>query len=208
MNPPGLIAWESRLTRLSVTLLALAAVYGIAVGAIVTMYYDVIPQMGALEDRLAAGQLVLYLLAVFAGLSHLPLVWANIQHRLWTAAALRAVVAIGPSVVFLGADGLIAHWLWWFPISETDRFHMLHHSLFAGAPLALGFGLVVQRWWRPALLGGTPSLSRKAWLFSALVLTLIVLGMGVLSGLMSPVMAGVTALAVLGALPILWRMAG
>ena len=64
MNTTSLITWEDRLTRLSLALLITATVYGIVAGASVTMYYDVVPNMAALEDSLGAVQGRLFLLAL------------------------------------------------------------------------------------------------------------------------------------------------
>ena len=47
MNPSSIITWEDRLTRLSFVLLLLATAYGIVVGAAISMYYDVTPNMGS-----------------------------------------------------------------------------------------------------------------------------------------------------------------
>lgn len=84
MNPSSIITWEDRLTRLSLTLLVLATAYGIVGGATVSMYYDIVPNMGSLEDNLAPVQLVLYLLAIIVSLSHLPLAVSDVRHKLWT----------------------------------------------------------------------------------------------------------------------------
>ena len=208
MNTTSLITWEDRLTRLSLALLITATVYGIVAGASVTMYYDVVPNMAALEDSLGAVQGRLFLLAFVVGLFHLPLALADSAQKRWAQAAIRATVFIGPLILFVGTDGLISHWLWWSPINETDRFHILHHSLFAGAPLTLGFWIVVQRWWQPAMLGVAPLLSRRSWLVSGVVLTPIVVGMGLLMGVFSPVFAGAITLVGLVAFPVLWRWAG
>ena len=128
MNPSSNIAWEDRLVRLSLALLLLATAYGIVAGASISMYYDVTPNMGSLEDNLASAQIILYLLAVITSLSHLPMAIWDATRKLWRPASMRALVVIGQLIIFLGAEGLILHFLWWAPISETDRFHMLHHS--------------------------------------------------------------------------------
>jgi len=208
MNPSSIITWEDRLTRLSLVLLLLATAYGIVVGATISMYYDITPNMGTLEDNLAPIQLVLYLLAIIVSLSHLPLAVSDIKHKLWKQASIRAVVFIGPLIIFLGTEGLISHFLWWLPISETDRFHMLHHAVVAGAPLTLGYWLVLRWWWRPATLSAAPSISRRAWLVSGIVLVMVTMAAGIMAGFVSPIVFGVTAIIGLLALLVIWRVAG
>ena len=141
VNTSNSMVWEDRLTRLALVLLLAATAYGIVAGATITMYYDLTPNMGALEDRLSSVQATLYLFAIFVSFFHLPMAFLDIRHNLWRQAAIRAVVLIGPLFIFLGTDGLISHLLWWLPISETDRFHMLHHSTFAGPPCYWATGL-------------------------------------------------------------------
>ena len=119
MNPSSIITWEDRLTRLSFLLLLLATAYGIVVGAAISMYYDLTPNMGSVEDSLASIQILLYMLAVIASLPHLLLAARDVTHQQWKEAAMRMMAFVGPLIVFLGADGLIAHFLWWSPISET-----------------------------------------------------------------------------------------
>jgi hypothetical protein len=208
MNPSSLIIWEDRLTRLSLVLLWLATAYGIVVGAAISMYYDLTPNMGTLEDNLAPIQPILYLLAVIVSLFHLPLAVSDVKHNLWKQASIRAVVFIGPLIIFLGTEGLISHFLWWLPISETDRFHMLHHSVIAGAPLTLGYWLVLHWWWRPATLSAALSISRRAWLVSGIVLVMVIMVIGILIGGVSPIIFGVTAIIGLLALLVIWRLAG
>lgn len=109
MNTSSSLVREDRLTCFSLALLIGATLYGVFAGAIVTMYYDVVPNMGALEDSLGAPLLSLYLLAAFISLTHLPLAVTDIRYSLWKQAFIRMGAFIGPLVVFLGADGLIAH---------------------------------------------------------------------------------------------------
>jgi len=208
MTPSSIIIWEDRLTRLSLVLLLLATAYGIVAGAAITMYYDITPDMGSLEDNLTLVQLVLFLLASIVSLSHLPMAVEDVTRKMWRQAAMRAVVFIGPLFVFLGTEGLISHLLWWAPISETGRFHMLHHTVVAGAPLTLCYGLVLRWGWRPATLSPAPSLSRRSWLVSGIVLVWVMMAIGILAGLVSPLVFGVTAISGLVALPVIWRVAG
>ena len=202
------VHWEDRLTRLSLALLLLATIYGIVAGAVVTMYYDVTPNMGSIEDTLATVQADLYLLAGLISLAHLPIALGDVRGQLWQQAAIRAVVSFGPVMVFLGTDGLVAHSLWWQPISDTDRFHMLHHSVFAGLPLLLGYWLVVRRWWRPATFSSAPALSRRSWLVSGIALLLVIMAVGIMTGLVPQLIFGVTTIIGLLALPVIWRVAG
>lgn len=210
MNPSTLLTWEDRLTRLSFALLFGATVYGIVVGAIVTMYYDLTPNMGALEDNLGMPQLILYLLAVLISFIHLPFALLDIQQALWQQAAIRIISGLGPLIIFLGTDGLIAHFLWWSPLSDTDRFHILHHTVFASLPLTFGYGLALRWLWRPATF--TPpargSVSLRVWFISGIGVAWFVMGVGLLMGLVSPVILGVSVMGGLVALPIIWRMAG
>ena len=208
MNPSNIITWEDRLTRLSLVLLLLATVYGIVAGAVISMYYDIIPNMRSLVDNLAPVQLILYLLAVIVSFSHLPLAVSDARHKLWTQASIRALLFIGPLMVFLGTEGLISHYLWWFAVSETDRIHMLHHTVFASAPLTLGYWLVVRWWWRPAALSSAQSISPRVWLVSGIVLVMVMMAVGILAGLVSPIVSGVTAIIGLLALLVIWRVAG
>jgi len=185
----------------------LATAYGIVVGATITMYYDLTPNMGALEDKLSSIQLILYLLAIIVSLFHLPLAVSDVKHNLWKQASLRAVVFSGPLIIFLGTEGLISHFLWWLPISETDRFHMLHHAVVAGAPLTLGYWLVLRWWWRPATLSA-PSISRRASLVSGIVLVMVIMVMSIPLAGLSPIAVGLTAIIGLLALLVIWRVAG
>jgi hypothetical protein len=208
MKPSTIITWEDRLTRLSFALLLLATAYGIVVGAAISMYYDVTPNMGSLEDKLASIQLVLYLLAVIVSLSHLPLLGWDLKNRSWKQAAIRGLVFIGPLIIFLGTEGLISHFLWWAPTSETDRFHMLHHAVVAGVPLTLGYWVVLRRWWRPATISTPPSLSRRSWLLSGIVFAMVMVPVGIMAGLVSPIIFAVTEIIGLFALVVVWRVAG
>lgn len=205
MNPSTLLAWENRLTRLALVLLIGATVYGAVAGAIVTMYYDLTPNMGVIEDNLGQPQLSLYLLAVLISFVHLPLALSDIKHALWQQAAIRIVGGLGPLVVFLGTDGLIAHFLWWSPLSDTDRFHILHHTVFAGLPLMVVYWLVMRWLWRPAAFILPATFSPWLWLISGIVLAWVVLGVGVLIGLVSPIVFGTALLLGLIAMPIIWR---
>lgn len=208
MKPWALIGWEDRLTRLSFALLGLAVAYGVIVGAWITMYYDVVPNMGSLEDRLGSFPAIAYLVATVAGMFHVPFLVADITHKRSRQAFLRGALAAGPLVVFLGAEGLISHYLWWAPISDTDRFHMLHHSLVAGVPLTAAYGLLISKWWRPANLAGPSTPTRRAWMVSGIVLYFGAILVGILMGMVS--LSAVVVFALLGiiGLAVLWRGPG
>jgi len=208
MNPSSIITWEDRLTRLSLILLLLATAYGIVVGAVISMYYDITPNIGTLQDNLTPVQLILYLLAVIVSFSHLPLAVSDATHKFWTQASIRALLFIAPLIVFLGTEGLISHYLWWFAVSEPNRIHMLHHTVFASAPLTLGYWLVVRWWWRPAALSSAQSISPGVWLVSGTVLVMVMMTISIFAGLVSPIIFGVTAIIGLLALLVIWRMAG
>lgn len=167
-----IIHWEDKLTHLSSLLLLIGTAYGITAGAVVTMYYGIVPDMASLEDKLGVPLFGLYLLSIAAGLIHLPFAVSDVVGRRWKLASMRAIALAGPLIVFLGADGLLAHFLWWGPLSDTDRFHLLHHSVFAGMPLAFGYWLALRWQWRPALLTETPPLSRTVAVVSGIVLLL------------------------------------
>lgn len=203
-----LLTWENRLTWLALMLLVGATVYGVFVGAIVTLYYEWVPNMGAVDDTLGSVLFIPYLLASLISLVHLPLALADARYALWKQAALRLVAGLGPVSVFLGTDGLISHWLWWSPLSDTDRYHLLHHSLFAGVPLTLGYGVVLGWGWRPAAFKPTAAPSRRVWLVSGVMLLWLMMGLGIFTGLVTPRLAGLAVLLGLFAVILLWRMAG
>ncbi len=193
MQPSSVVTWEDRLTRFSFALLLLAIVYGVFVGAMITMYYDIVPDMGSLEDDLGAIPLLLFFVAVLVGLSHLLFVAHDIKHKLWKQASMRLLVSFGPLLIFLGTEGFVAHLVWWDPISETDRFHMLHHNLLTGVPLLLAYWLLLRWWWRPASLSGQLEFSRGIWLAGATVFALIIMALGITFGLVPPIVFAVTA---------------
>jgi hypothetical protein len=85
---------------------------------------------------------------------------------------------------------------------------MLHHTVFASAPLTLGYWLVVRWWWRPAALSSAQSISPGVWLVSGTVLVMVMMTIGIFAGLVSPIIFGVTAIMGLLALLVIWRMAG
>ncbi|HJS29751.1 MAG TPA: hypothetical protein VJ768_09025 [Anaerolineales bacterium] len=200
------ILWENRLTRLAFVLLALGVVYGIVAGAAVTMYYDLTPDMGRREDSLGSVQQILFLLAVLIGFTHLPFAVWDLMHGLWRQASMRALVIFGPIVVFLGTEGLISHYLWWGPISDTDRYHLLHHTVIAGLPLLLCYWLALRFWWQPEAILAGPSPSRRILLVSGLALIWIAMAFGIVAGMVTP--PAFVAAIILGliAIPVIWLM--
>ena len=199
-----LIAWEDRLTRLVAAMLLAAGAYGLVAGAHVAMYYDVVPNMGAREDTLGVPAGLLYVTALVLSLAHLPLAAWDARHSRWRAAAMRAFVFMGPVVVILGTEGLISHYLWWLPISTTDRFHLLHHSLVAGVPLALAYGLALRWAWRPAVLSAPAAVPARGLLASAIGCLMVISPLGILFGF--PSLTVIAAIELLGLLVLvaLW----
>jgi hypothetical protein len=181
MNPIKLYQIENRLVRQSLVLLALAVVYGTAAGAVVTMYYEVVPNMGAIEDRLGSVQAVLYVLAVGSGLIHLPRALQQLKNKSWRQAIIQAGLVLGPAFIFVGSDGLVSHLLWWGPISDTDRYHILHHSLFGGVSLTLLYGLALRRWWAPTSASDGP-VSRIFLVIGAAFAIIFSMAIGILFG--------------------------
>jgi len=195
------ITWETRLTRLVASLLVAASAYGVLAGAHVTMYYDLVPTMGAREDTLGGPVGLGYLAAVLLSLAHLPLAAWDARAGRWRAAAVRVFAFLGPLVVVLGAEGLIAHFVWWAAISETDRYHLLHHSLTTGLPLAVVYALVMRRVWRPAALSAPAFVPVRALLASVTACAMLVLPIGILFGFPSlPTIATLEAAGVLALL--------
>ncbi len=122
MSSSDMITTENRLTRSALALLILAVGYGIAAGAVVAMYYDIVPNLGSKEDLLGVLQFAAFGLAIILSLPHVILAAWNITQRMWRQAVVRAVVGFGPLLVFLGTDGLLAHSLWWNPIMTRIGF--------------------------------------------------------------------------------------
>lgn len=179
-KPSTLIALENKLVHQSYIFLALATLYGIAAGAFVTMYYDVVPNMPSLEDRIGSILGMFYLLAVGTTPIHLPLAFWYAIRKMWADVWMRVIVILGPFIVVLGTDGLISHSLWWAPLSDTDRFHIFHHTLVAGVPLTILYWLAL-RAWHPSQMYEMPNL-KKPIIASCGIILFIILGMGILFG--------------------------
>jgi len=199
-----MLIWETRLTRFVALLLVAAALYGVFAGAHVTMYYNLVPNMGARTDTLGAPLGLAFLAAVMLSLAHLPLAAWDARGGRRRAAALRLFAFMGPLVVVLGAEGLVAHFLWWGGISDTDRYHLLHHSLTTALPLSVAYALVMRRAWQPAILTAPAHVSVRAVLASVIGGVMVLLPVGILFGF--PSLPVIAASEVIGALVLagLW----
>ncbi|MCI0396380.1 MAG: hypothetical protein L0332_24565 [Chloroflexi bacterium] len=176
--------WYYRLSRFTLLLMGLAAGYGLFAGAYVAMYYQVTPNMSGREDRLGSPLLLLYLAIVILSLPHLFLSLWDGRHRLWAQGATRFLAFAGPVFVVMASEGLVSHFLYWQPISHTDQFHLLHHTITAGLPLTILYGLALRRWWPAGFVPQTPPVS-KWFLVPAIVITLfLVLALGIMIGLL------------------------
>jgi Na+/glutamate symporter len=181
MKSSNTLPIENNLTRQSTFFLMLAVAFGVIAGAIVTMYYYLVTSMDAIEDKFALIQAFLYLTGVLINLVHLPgLLWDE-KNKAWKEAFIQALLGLTPLVIFVGADGLISHLLWWNPLSDTDRFHILHNSLLAGASLMFVYWLAARRWWVPGNVSEPPK--GKAFpIISVLIVLVFSLGFGVMFG--------------------------
>ncbi|MGH2620942.1 MAG: hypothetical protein ACRDHG_10295 [Anaerolineales bacterium] len=209
MKPPTSIAGRDRFVWVPVGLLLLASAFGIIAGAAISMYYDVVPAMGSYADTLSSIQAALYFLAVVPSLSYLPMTLMAATSRQWRQAYLLAIAGLAPLIIFLASAGLLSHYLWWGPISDTGRFHMLHHTLVAAIPLSLLYWLFLRSSWRPHLLATVPSPSRTALVATAAILLVLVIGAGTLMfGLASATLLAIAA--VIGVVVFMFsrRMAG
>lgn len=173
-----------RLARLTLALLGLAVVYGLFAGAYVAMYYRVVPNMPAREDRLTSPLILLYLVIILLSLPHLFLSLGDGRHRLWSQGATRFLAFAGPVFVILGSEGLVSHFLYWHPISDTDQFHLLHHTVTAALPLTVLYGLALARRWPASFVPQAPPLSKGILLLAAVMALLLLLALGVMTGLM------------------------
>lgn len=181
MSESAIVRLEQALSRQSVLFLFLAVLYGIGVGAVITMYYEVVPNMDSIEDILALVQIFLYLIGVIFSFVHVPRILWNLQNRKWNPAFLQMGLGLGPLLIFVGSEGLVSHVLSWQPLSDTDRFHMLHHTLFAGVPLLFLYWLALRRWWAPSTHQDIPNI-KKLLVTSALIALVFSLGFGVMFG--------------------------
>ncbi len=176
------IAFTSRyrFVWLPANLLLMAGFFGLIAGAWVAMYYEVVPGIASREDTLSSIQAVLFGLAALLSFAYFPLALTTAKARQWTQASILAIVVATPLAIFLASEGLLSHYLWWGPISDTDRFHMLHHSLVAAVPLSIIYFLFLRWRWRPNLLTELGPPTVKTRLTSAVVLSFIVIPLGIL----------------------------
>lgn len=207
MPAASISSWEYRTAYGSFVFLLLAIVYGIGAGAAVAMYYDVVAGMDALEDTLTSVQFMLFLTAVLLSFFHLPRLMVDLKSKLWKQALVRGMVLAGPLMIYLGTEGLLSHWLWWGPISDTDRFHMLHHTVTAGTPLTLGYRLGLRRWWHPATFAAASPLSLRAWLATGTAVIVVAVVVGLLTGVVTPWVCGLTGSLGFVVMLFLWRAA-
>jgi hypothetical protein len=170
-----------QLARITFVLMVLAIGYGLFAGAYVTMYYQVVPNMPIREDSLSSLLTLLYLVILPLSLPHFFLSLWDGRHRLWLQGAGRLLAFAGPLIVILGSEGLVSHSLYWQPISDTDQFHLLHHTVTAGLPLTLLYGLALKRWW-PADLKPTPPPSKTFLILVGVMTLMFLLALTVLIG--------------------------
>jgi hypothetical protein len=143
----------------------------------------------------SAVQQLLYLLPFLFSFIHLPAAVADMRQKSWRQAAIRVSLVVGMLLVILGTEGLISHYLWWSPLSDTDRYHMLHHTLIAGVPLTLAYGLAQRRWWQPANFVAAENLSLQSWLITGAILMLVFIALsGTVLGLGALVTGGAAAI--------------
>lgn len=147
------------------------------------MYYDVVPAMSSYEDVVSSVQTVLLALAVLLALPHLPIALMAAATRQWPQALGLGVAAFAPLAIVLAADGVVSHLLWWGPISDTDRFHVLHHTLTTALPLSVGYALFLRFRWRVDERRTVPPPSPLALAATGLLLSPIVIAIGILAGL-------------------------
>jgi hypothetical protein len=199
-----MITNETRLTRFVALLLLAAGVYGVYAGAHVTLYYNLVPNMPAREDSLGTPVGLAYLAAIVLSLAHLPLAAWDLKHRRGRAAAMRVFAFVGPVIVAVGAEGVISHALWWSALSDTDRYHLLHHALVAGWPLAAGYALALRWAWQPAALTAPAHVSLRAVAASVSGGCMVILPLGILMGFPSPPVIAILEISGAVALLALW----
>jgi hypothetical protein len=195
------LTWETRLTRFIAVVLVAAAIYGVMAGAHVTMYYNFVPSMDAREDTLYNVMGMTFMAAIVLSLAHLPLAAWDLKGGRWRAAAMRAFAFVGPVIVGLGAEGLISHFLWWGGISDTDRYHLLHHSVTTALPLSVLYALVIRRAWQPAALSAPANVPVRAVLAAVIGCVMVLLPVGILIGF--PSLPTIAVLEALGAVSLL-----
>jgi len=181
------IRFEDRLVYFSFAVLVFAVAYGIIVGACITMYYGLVANMSSYEDTLSLISGVSYLLSILINLPQLALATKDVRQKFYRQAAIRLFVFLAPIFIFLAADGLVAHYIFWASLSDTDRFHLLHHTLSTALPLTFLYGLALRRFWRPQQMQvSSTGLSRRGQIETGIVLlislTIMFLVLGILIG--------------------------
>ena len=156
--PSGWRRWADRLAWLAWVVLATATTFGLLAGATIAIVHRPEVDWSAYDGPFALQKLG-YLLVLALSLPSLAVgSWDLLRGRRAQVAA-RLLAFFGPLLVVLGAEGLVSHFVfgcavtgWACPDGDfTIRWHQLHHTLVAGLPLTLLYGLALRRW-RPALV--------------------------------------------------------
>jgi hypothetical protein len=112
--------------------------------------------------------------------------------------------------LFTGLMGFIGFFL--FNGETITATFLVFRTLFAFGLIGLGVSLgleesvALETAWRPATFKAVALPSLRAWLVSGLVLMWLALGVGMLMGMASPLLFGVSVVGGLVALPVIWRM--
>jgi hypothetical protein len=159
--------WADRLAGVAWNVLLVNIAFGLLGGALIGFLWQP-SYSGTITEPLYIVHSAAYLLVIGLGLPSLAAgAWDLVRGR-WVAGAGRVLAFAGPLVVALGAvigSHLLipcgqAPWLCDPYIDEAgqlvgsikDRWHQLHHTLVAGLPLTILYGLALRRW-RPTLPG-------------------------------------------------------
>jgi hypothetical protein len=160
-------------------------------------------------DTLSNVQATFYVLAVVLSFSYLPLAFSAAKVRRWKQTSLLATAVFAPFAISLASEGLLSHYLWWGPISDTGRFHMLHHTVVAALPLSAIYFLFLLTRWRAHQLAEVPPPSRTVLFVTAIGLAFIVLAVGTtLVGLQPIPLLGIAAVIIGVVFVFSRRMAG
>jgi hypothetical protein len=115
--------WANAPAHMARNLLLAMAAYGVAAGAIISMYWN-LPALVSMQGVLGTILGVGYLVVVLLGLPNIGLGGWYCLRGAWAQGITRLLLFFVPLIILLGAEGLIAHVLWWSPISHTGQFHM------------------------------------------------------------------------------------
>jgi hypothetical protein len=137
--------------RAALVWLLMLTTYSLVAGAIIAMYWDVVPSMDALEDALGRMHGTGALLVLIMCIPNLLIGAAQTAQGQRSQGLTRIALSAGVLFILIAAEGLIAHALWWSPISDTGQFHMLHHTLTTALPLSLAYALLYWRFAAPRL---------------------------------------------------------